>query len=415
MNIVAFRTEQINGKVLIEDDRDEPVETKNPKELLYYMIEPYPDYVRVTWSVLEFVRPLLKLLPKEVSNKLKNGERAIWEGFRLWLGATRHGYVFGVSYKDRTKLKGNIYQQTVYDVDIYELKQYFPGEQEPGGIQEVASKGYYLASQLERMGLNPSKLSSAASIFTECVLDKMPIPTIWNMPEECYPMMEMCANYVREWHGDYVSKNWDEEQVYKYDISAAYPAALAGMPNLKYARFMPLEECKNYYWAILKGDLEITSLVSSIVDEKGNNILGVHKDEIITSSDWECLKKWHLGRFKPKTGWALVLDKDVKLFEYIMKRLFDYRGGNPMRDNLAKAMAVSVWGKFLEMHGDNFGDYFNGIYACMVTSAVRAKVCDFIYNNNIQDKVLEVTVDGIRASEYINLPKIRRFGEWRQA
>lgn len=413
MDIVAYRTQEKNGIVAIESDREDLLKTKDPIELLYYLLEPYPGYIRVVWSVLDFIAPILKLLPKEVSHKLKSGERALWEGFRLWLGATRHGYMFGVSYKEHTRVKGNIYQQKVYDVDIYELKQYFLGEQCPGDVYGIVNKGYYIAEQLERMGLNPRKLSSAASIYSECILDKMPIPTIWNMPEESYPMMEMCANYVREWHGDYKSGNWDKNLNYKYDISAAYPSALAEIPNLTYAHFIPLDECKDYYWAILKGDLNITSPISPVVDDSGRNMIGEYKDAVIASSDWDCLKKWGIGAFIPKSGWALVLDKDVKLFSYAMKRLFDYRGGNLVRDNLAKAMAVSVWGKFLEMHEDNFGNYFNGIYASMVTASVRTKVCEFIYEYKLQNDVLEVTVDGFRSGKYINLPKIRRFGEWR--
>ena len=84
-----------------------------------------------------------------------------------------------------------------------------------------------------------------------------------------------------------------------------------------------------------------------------------------------------------------------------------------MRDALSKSMAVSVIGKFMEMHGEEFGDYFNGIYASMVTSKVRAKVCDFIHKNKLQKDILEITVDGVRSKKFIDLPKIRRFGEWR--
>ena len=65
------------------------------------------------------------------------------------------------------------------------------------------------------------------------------------------------------------------------------------------------------------------------------------------------------------------------------------------------------------MHGEEFGNYFNGIYASMVTSKVRAKVCDFIHQKKLQGDVLEVTVDGVRAKEVVDLPKIRHFGEWR--
>ncbi len=413
MNIVALKTEKHNDKVFIRDSREDPMMSKYPAKLFGYMLEPYDKTIKVVWDVREFIKPVLSLLPDDMAKKLISGERIEYEGFRVWLGQTRHGHMLGVSYKEMTKLRGNTYQRTVYDTDIFELKQYFSGEAEPVNVYGVVDKGNDLLFILGKMGLTPTRLTSAAAIYQEGVLDKMPIPTIWNMPEESYPMMEMCANYVREWHGDYESKNWDKVKTYKMDISAAYPSSLAEMPNLKYARFIPFEECQGkYYWAILKGDLNITSPLSPVVDDQGKNLFGEYQDAIISSDDLACLKRWKLGEFVPKTGWALVLDKDAKLFDYIMRRLYDYRGGNPIRDALSKSMAVSVIGKFMEMHGEEFGDYFNGIYASMVTSKVRAKVCEFIHKNKLQD-VLEVTVDGIRASKSLDLPKIRRFGEWR--
>ncbi len=147
--------------------------------------------------------------------------------------------MLGVSYKEHTHIKGNIYERKVYDTDIFELKQYFLGESEPKDIYGLRDKGDYLLSVLERMGLKPTRLTSAAAIYKECVLDKLPIPTIWNMPEESYPMMEMCANYVREWHGDFESGDWDKKTLYKCDLSAAYPWALSMLPNLKYAEYLP--------------------------------------------------------------------------------------------------------------------------------------------------------------------------------
>lgn len=415
MNAVVLRTEKRNGKVYIEDTKEEPLSSQDPAELFGFMLEPYEKTVKVVWDIREFIKPVLSCLPSDMAKKLIQGNRIEFDGFRIWLGQTRHGNILGVSYKELKKIRGNTYQRNVYDTDIFELKQYFLGEPEPSGINGIKDKGDYLLSVLARMGLNPTRLTSAAAIYQECVLDKMPIPTVWNMPEESYPMMEMCANYVREWHGDYESGNWDKKKTFKFDLSAAYPSALAEMPNLKYAEYKEYEPglITPMNWGILKGDLEITSPLSPIVDEQGKNKLGKFEDEVITTDDWGAIQKWGLGEFTPKSGWYLRLIKDVKLFDYIMRRLYDYRGGNPVRDALSKSMAVSVIGKFMEMHGEEFGPYFNGIYASMVTSKVRAKVCDFIFENHLKNDILEVTVDGLRSKKLVDLPKIRKFGEWR--
>lgn len=414
MNSVALRTEKRDGQVYIEDNKEDPLLSKDPAELFGYMLEPYGNTVKVVWDVREFIKPVLSLLPSEMAKDLIQGKRIVFEGFRVWLGQTRHGNILGVSYKEMQRLRGNTYQRTVYDTDIFELKQYFLGEVEPRDIYGLRDKGDYILSVLERMGLKPTRLTSAAAIYKECVLDKMPVPTLWNMPEESYPMMEMCANYVREWHGDYESGNWGKKALYKYDLSAAYPWALSVLPNLKYAEYLPYGKPEdNAYWGILRGNLKLKTPVNPIVDEYGNNKVGEFENAVITADDWLCIEKWGIGSFEPVSGWFIKLKKDVKIFDYIMRQLFEYRGGNPTRDALAKAMAVSVWGKFLEMHGEDFGDYFNGLYACMTTSKVRSRVCDFIYENKLQDDVVEVTVDGFRSKKEALTGRQRKFGQWR--
>lgn len=416
MKTVAYQVQHENGKVHLHDSMGDEVSSNNLNELLSFLLEPYGSRIKIAWDVLELVKPIMKLFPKDLQQKLKNGERVEYNGFRIWLGATRHGYIFGVSYKQRNNLRGNFYSETQYDSDIFELKQYFIDEQMPGDVYKVGDKGEYLVSILERMGLKPTRLSSAAAIYRECVLDKMPIPTIWNMPESSFPMMELCANNAREWHGDFKSGNWDDKELNKYDLTAAYPSALAGLPNLKYAEYVPFSELNGEpYWGILKGKLTLTEVVNPIVDKSGKNKIGEFEDEVITTDDLVNIEKWKLGKFEPKDGWYITLEKDVKLFDYTMRRMFDYRGGNPTRDALAKAMSVSVWGKFLEMHGDDYGKYFNGIYACMVTSKVRNRVCDFIYSNELQNDVVEVTVDGLKCSKLLGVQKVRKFGEWRKA
>lgn len=414
MNSVGLRTEQHGGNVYIEDSSEDPLLSQDLSQLFGYMLEPYEKTIKVVWDINKFIKPILVLLPDDMAKKLMQGERIVYKGFRVWLGQTRHGHILGVSYKEHTHIKGNIYQRKLYDESIFELKQYYLGKPEPKDIYELRDAGDYILSVLGRMGLTPKRLTSASAIYQECVLDKMPIPTVWNMPEVSYPMMEMCANYVKEWYGDFESGNWGRQSLYKYDLSAAYPWALSMLPNLKYAKYVPFggpEE--NAYWGILKGKLKIETLVSPIVDEYGNNKVGEFEDAVISSDDWQCIERWGLGRFEPISGWFIKLTKNVRIFDYIMHRLFEFRGGNPTRDALAKAMAVSVWGKFLETHGEDLGDYFNGIYACMTTSKVRSRVCNFIYENKLQDDVVEVTVDGFKSRKQVLIGKQRRFGEWR--
>ncbi len=203
--------------------------------------------------------------------------------------------------------------------------------------------------------------------------------------------------------------------IYAYDLTAAYPSVLAKLPNLEYAEYIKTDGNipDNIYWGILKGRVTIWGDVSPIVYTDGKCYKGTW-DDYITTDDLQCIKKWRIGKFEAESGWFVRISKYYYIFDYIMRQLFSYRGGNELRDYLAKNMANSIWGRFIQMNGEKFGDYFMPPYASMVTSKVRCKVCDFIYENDLGNELISVLVDGCLATKLVKgVYKERRFGEWR--
>lgn len=408
-SIIAFES---HGKDLItlSDNEGKKIASKNAVELLAWLAKS-EGKTKVVFDATAFMQPIISLLPREVVSKLFDGKATYYDNFRLWFGKTRHGRVIGIRYLEL--LCGNQCQK--YDIEIYELKPFY-GTIEKADAQQALMLTKELLSTLASMRMKTDKLTSAAAIYKENVLDKMPIPTILNMPEASLDTHELAYENIHEWIANYKSGNWDRD-VYSYDLTAAYPAALADLPNLHWVKkYQKLTEIPpQSYYGIMYGTIHNKTLVSPLINpEVGRSQIGYWKGTINT---WEyaCCMHWEIAEFQMEYGHFFDLGKYHKLFDYSMRKLYEQRNGSgELQNNLAKAMAVSVIGKFQEERNEKFGELFNPIYADMVTSSVRIKVTDFIYKNKLHNDIASITVDGIKSFKKIDISTQKNFGEWRR-
>ena len=292
--IVALETRKLNNdKVFLADSRGLTSRAVKPETLLLAMVEPYDDCLKVVWDMPQFLSPLFEKLPKDIVEKLNNGERAYYKDFKLFYGVGK-GRVFGVTCKLREPTgKGNIYNEVKYEANIYELKIYFPNNAHPN-LEDVRDKGYQLQDTLSRMGITPTKLTSPAAIYEQSVLRRMPIPNIFTLPEEYLEAMQFSAHCIREWRSVYKIGKWDSGQTSDLDISSCYPSILAGLPNIdhRYCDYIHTNGKipSNASWGILKGRVMITGEVSPIVHENGNCYKGSWED-YLTTDDITCIDK----------------------------------------------------------------------------------------------------------------------------
>lgn len=384
------------------------------------------DALHVVWDSADFWKPIFKLLPPSAVSALEEGKPAEIEGtrfLRLWWGITRHGRVIGIRYTLREYIdkKSNLCSQTKGEIEIYELKQYYEGVsgvKNPANLGDTVVLGERLLATLGKMGLNPTTLTSAISVYKENVLDKIDIPTYLNMPDESLDCQDYAYNALESWDWRAGNNSLNGEQLYGYDITGAYGAALAALPNLRYARFVYSKEIPppGFFWGIMFGTIHNKREVSPLVDPETGRPAGVrHFKGFIPVDLYGCLLRWGIADFEVEDGWYVYLDKYYKLFDYSMRRLFALRStGDELQNNLAKAMSVGLWGRMLEMQNRGYGELFCPIYGSMVVNAVNVKLVDFIYGNGLQDDLYSVRVDGLRSPRDLDITAERRFGEFRK-
>ena len=160
-------------------------------------------------------------------------------------------------------------------------------------------------------------------------------------------------------------------------------------------------------------------------------------------------QKWRVFAFNKTNGNALAgdaaqitakVDKDwagpsaltdVNPTEVEDGYYFNFNGGKPykiivdklllarkiddaMVSNIAKKISQGLSGKLDQYNKDgSMGELYNPILAAMVRSRCRLACADFIYDNDLQDSLIEVKVDGVTAGKKLDLPNKSNPGEWR--
>lgn len=108
-----------------------------------------------------------------------------------------------------------------------------------------------------------------------------------------------------------------------------------------------------------------------------------------------------------------------------MDKLLAYKERTGLQSALAKRMSVGIYGKFLEERQDTFGPNFNPCYGAEISTQVRLKVAEWLYENGIgpggnegYQHLLHISVDGalldapVKGFKRTKIPKSQN-GEWK--
>lgn len=162
-------------------------------------IAPY-TYLKVCWDLAEFTAPLFRLLGESSCKELASTNRTVYRSagnqfFKLFYIPHK---VFGV---DLGK----------YTANIYELCQYFRGDPKPETVDYTAWYGEQVMDALRKLGLYPTKLTSAIAVYQAGAMKGMTLPTIADIPEGCLEAAEYATACMdRELRSVYKIGHWEE-------------------------------------------------------------------------------------------------------------------------------------------------------------------------------------------------------------
>lgn len=176
MRIVAYRSSNQDGKVLLEESGGQFELTGDPIKLFEFLLEDYSPCIKICWDLDSTVAPLLKLLGENACRKLRESKRLFYPPFSLFYVPEK---VFIVNHP-------------AAKMSLYGIEQYYPDLAEPD-IEMVQKLGENLQKELVKMGMYPTKWTSPIAIYDECVMSKLDLPGLKDIPAKAAEMAYRAA------------------------------------------------------------------------------------------------------------------------------------------------------------------------------------------------------------------------------
>ena len=408
MRIIGY---YISGEVIASSDGE--ICTEPP--FLDFLLQPKENSIKVFAHMGYNIANLLKLikLTETEARKLQAENKLYINPYYL-----KHisGKFFSIKKRD---------QHNYLFANFSDMSQYKPVKLEGNETtedclakaKEAKETGEEVYNALVALGLHPTSFTSPIKVYEKEILSKMNLPTIDDIPEEAgYYSYQCCRG---NWLEAFQVGHW--EQAYNYDINSAYSAELMQLLDIRFGKWVKssqwVAEAKYGY---CKGIVTITAPFSPIIftsSEKGDslNYTPVGSWEtFLTKQEIEFIYKWKLGMFELEDGWWWISeDKQEKPLRNIIEQLYwEKEQNNGIRKEIVKRIMAGIWGKFLQVQRDGFGDRFNPIYGAEVEVGCRLKVAEFILGNKIQP--IHIAVDGIISPEPVLLSNSSssKIGEW---
>lgn len=404
MRIVAYRSSNQGGKVLLEESGGQIELTDDPIKLFEFLLEDYSPCIKICWDLDSTVSLILKLLGESVCRKLRETKRAFYPPFSLFYVPEK---VFIVNHP-------------AAKMSLYGIEQYYPELPEPD-VEMVQQLGVKLMGELRKMGMIPTKLTSPIAIYDECVMSKLDLPRLKDIPVKaaefayrCAARLDIEAHQVGYW-----------EKVWDYDLSSAFPSVAKELIDFRECQWV---ESPEYHPEAIYGYVrcEVTIydwvMVSPILRETEDGLISPVGtwEEYLTKGELDFITKWKIGEVKILEGWWAITSRKAlkKPLKIPMEQLLTYKRGSELQKLLAKRMSTGVYGRMGEDWGEEFGPNFNSVWFAEVSTQVRLQVGEFLYSHGIgpgdnegYGKLVHIGVDGTMLTEQLD----NKDPQWRLA
>jgi hypothetical protein len=405
VRIVAYKTLIQDGKVLLQESGGQFELTNDPIKLFEFLLEDYSPCIKVSWDLDSTVAPILRLLGLEACRQLRKTKRLHYQAFDLF-------YVPEKTF---------IIKHPQAKMSLYHLSQYYPELPEPD-IEMVQKLGENLLKELAKMGMHPTGFTSPIKIYAECIMSKMDLPKLKDIPRKVGEFSYRAA--ARSWIESHSLGYFNH--IVDYDLSAAYPSIVKELMDFRECEWNESSEYQgNAIYGYVNALMTIYDwvMVHPILRETEEGLdspTGTWPD-YFTKKQLDFVKKWGIGEYKIIEGvWATTNRKAFKKpLKVPTENLLKYKQGTAMQARLAKRMSSGIWGYTGADWGDTFGDSFNPVYFCEGSSQVALQVGEFLYshgigpsNNDGYKTLISVDVDGTKLTKEIDISKD---SQWRLA
>lgn len=403
MRIVAYKIYKLDNGVCIEESTGEEVVSDNVYKLLDFLCEPFQtkdevaeegvQVIKICWDLNATIAPLLKLLGKDNCRKLHETKRLKVDAYSLFYVPDK---IFCAKLIPPVKRGDDLFQ---LECKLYDLSQYYPDIEQSPSVIELQELGKDLLKTLSKMYLKTTKLTSPIAIYEDAILSKMNLPKITDIPKPVAEYAYQCSR--RLWIESY--KMGYFKNAMSLDIVSSFPSVAKELIDVRQCDWInTVEWHPEAAYGYCNGRVTIYDdvQVSPIIYRDENCELCTPTgtwETILTKQEIEFINKWNIGKFEIYDAWWGIPNVKIprKPLKLILESLLQYKAKGGLQTLLAKRCSVGIYGLQGQEMTYEVGEYWNPVWFAEISTQIRLKDAEFIYQNNIQKNLIHIGVDGI--------------------
>ncbi len=257
--------------------------------------------------------------------------------------------------------------------------------------QKIGGEVYEI---LVSLGLSPNSLISPANAYKP-KLEALYLPTLRDIPPEASELAyEACSGNWTE-----VFKRGYFPQVTDMDITSAYTFQASKLLDLRYGSWLHRSDYQpEATYGYCKCEVSIDSEFSPVAYEyrdkqstpKGIFERSLNKGMIDFVNEYvgiaTCIDGW----------WFFSNSKKRPLEKPIMELYAEKQKAEGLRKEIIKrVMNGSFYGGFIQTKGGEPAKNFCSPWACEIENETKIQVAKFVLDNNLLDRLISITVDGV--------------------
>lgn len=409
---------QVDGEqITIRNSAGKSITTADVKELAKFLRFSTSQTIRVMWDLDSMIAPVLKKMPVNVVERLSRFDNDLrWEGHELYY------------------LPGRLFR--IGMSRFYDIREFFGSFPDyTPELAEVQQKADELLIALGDCGLpNPRKLTSPIAVFEDSSIGRRlydSMPKGYDITVECQEMIEYANKADRkDWVSNHYIGNFNEGEIWDYDISACYPSIASQLPDLRDLNIWKSNKYgdkeRHAVFGFIRGSFTLDpksrhahcSPIMSRVEDLPSNPMGNLPEDYYISSEIKFIEDTGIGTFRYKDGWFAELKDGIDIrypFRDIMGEFYQQRHGSPLANSIMKGISNSLIGKLIETKvSGEYGPLRNDIYHALITAGARIRVAQFLIDNDIKPRELVcIQTDGCRLTRQLDISSDKGLGEWR--
>ena len=427
-NVISYHVAQpAEGIVLVECCDSQTCVTDDYRKLYHFITRATGHALipRVVWSLRDTVPILLSLLPEHIRKEVSESNRATWEDkglrYRVYVQCSAHDPSDYKFFSTNVRGAG----QASFEVNVYELDQFFPDDREPSSIAEVQSCVVELLACFESFGVSGVKaLKSPVAVIEESGLldelyESLPDPAGIPAAVKAWAVeVDTFAVWQSAFQVGYFSK------VYSYDISSCYPGRAIKLLDLTGAEYRYSRKIlADAAYGFLQGKLTInpdhprawcSPVVFPVSNYGQTNPVGVIKGKF-TLEQVRYIQQSGLGEFKLSSGWFIFPKSNRQPFADVMQQLYQQRQQSLLASQFGKRVIDGIIGRLGEFHDNIPTPRTNPVYHALIRTGASLQVGRFLWEKQVkQSDLVLVNTDGFYTLSLLSgVPERADIGEWR--